>query len=45
MAMIKVGSDAPDFSLCNQDGETVKKSDYADGFVLLWWYLKADTPG
>ena len=45
MPMIKVGSDAPEFSLCNQDGKTVKKSDYADAFVLLWWYPKADTPG
>jgi len=45
MPMIKVGSDAPEFSLFNQDGKTVKKSDYADAFVLLWWYPKADTPG
>ena len=34
MPMIKVGSETPDFRLCNQDGETVEKSDYADGFVL-----------
>ena len=45
MPMIKVGFDAPEFSLFNQDGKTVKKSDYADAFVLLWWYPKADTPG
>ena len=41
---LKCVSDAPEFSLCNQDDETVKKSDYADGFVLLRWYPKADTP-
>jgi peroxiredoxin Q/BCP len=45
MALIEPGTEAPDFSLPNQDGETVAKADFAGRSVLLWWYPKADTPG
>ena len=45
MSLIAAGADAPDFSLPNQDGKTVKKDDFAGRYVLLWWYPKADTPG
>ncbi|RZO36536.1 MAG: redoxin domain-containing protein [Rhodospirillaceae bacterium] len=45
MSLITAGADAPDFSLPNQDGKTVKKDDFAGRYVLLWWYPKADTPG
>ena len=45
MALIDTGADAPDFNLPNQDGEMVKKDDFAGRYVLLWWYPKADTPG
>ena len=45
MALIATGADAPDFNLPNQDGEMVKKDDFAGRYVLLWWYPKADTPG
>lgn len=45
MALIATGTDAPDFSLPNQDGKTVTKDDFAGRYVLLWWYPKADTPG
>jgi peroxiredoxin Q/BCP len=43
--MIGVGDTAPDFALQNQDGETVKLSDFAGKAVVLYFYPKADTPG
>ena len=45
MALIAAGAEAPDFSLPNQDGTAVKRSDFTGRYVLLWWYPKADTPG
>jgi peroxiredoxin Q/BCP len=43
--MIEVGAKAPDFTLPNQDGETVSLSDFAGQTVVLYFYPKADTPG
>lgn len=43
--MIGVGDNAPDFALQDQDGETVKLSDFAGKTVVLYFYPKADTPG
>ena len=43
--MLKIGSKAPEFELINQDGETVKISDFKGQKVLLWFYPKASTPG
>jgi peroxiredoxin Q/BCP len=43
--MIDVGDKAPSFELQNQDGETVKLSDFAGKTVVLYFYPKADTPG
>ncbi len=45
MALIKVGNQAPAFSLPNQDGASVDLGGFAGKNVLLWWYPKADTPG
>ncbi len=39
------GSKAPDFSLRDQNGNTVNLSDYRGRKVLLYFYPKADTPG
>ncbi len=39
------GARAPDFSLRDQDGRTVKLSDFRGRKVLLYFYPKADTPG
>jgi peroxiredoxin Q/BCP len=41
----QVGDKAPEFELLNQDGETVKMSDFAGQTVVLYFYPKADTPG
>jgi thioredoxin-dependent peroxiredoxin len=43
--MPEVGDKAPSFELQNQDGETVKLSDFAGRTVVLYFYPKADTPG
>ncbi len=43
--MPQVGDKAPEFELLNQDGETVKMSDFAGQTVVLYFYPKADTPG
>jgi peroxiredoxin Q/BCP len=40
-----VGDTAPSFELHDQDGETVKLSDFAGRTVVLYFYPKADTPG
>jgi peroxiredoxin Q/BCP len=43
--MIEQGEEAPDFVLPDQDGRTVKLSDYRGQRVVLYFYPKADTPG
>jgi peroxiredoxin Q/BCP len=43
--MLDVGASAPDFTLPDQDGNPVTLSDARGGWVMLWWYPKADTPG
>ncbi|HUX07046.1 MAG TPA: thioredoxin-dependent thiol peroxidase [Acidobacteriota bacterium] len=43
--MLETGMKAPDFSLPNQDGETVNLSDFGGKKVVLYFYPKDDTPG
>jgi thioredoxin-dependent peroxiredoxin len=43
--MIEPGQSAPDFELPDQDGRTVKLSDYRGRLVVVYFYPKADTPG
>ena len=43
--MLNVGDKAPEFSLLDQDGNTVSLSDFRGKKVLLWFYPKASTPG
>lgn len=44
--MIEEGAKAPDFSLLDQDGETVKLSDFkGKKNVVVYFYPKALTPG
>jgi peroxiredoxin Q/BCP len=45
MAELKTGQKAPDFSLKNDAGQTVKLSDYKGKKVVLYFYPKDDTPG
>lgn len=43
--MPSIGETAPDFELRNQDGETIKLSDFRGKKVLLFAYPKAGTSG
>jgi peroxiredoxin len=43
--MIEQGEEAPDFELPDQDGRTVKLSDFRGEPVVVYFYPKADTPG
>ena len=45
MTTLKEGSKAPAFSLEDQEGKTVKLSDYKGRKLLVYFYPKADTPG
>ena len=42
---LEVGRKAPDFSLADEDGETVKLSDYRGRRVVVFFYPKAMTSG
>ena len=43
--MLEVNSKAPDFCLPDQDGRTVRLSDYLGKKVVLYFYTKDNTPG
>ena len=43
--MLQAGSQAPDFTLADQDGNDLTLSSLQGSYVLLWWYPKAGTPG
>lgn len=43
--MLQAGEPFPNFSLPNQDGKTVKLSDYAGRWLVVYFYPKDDTPG
>ncbi|MCX5643968.1 MAG: thioredoxin-dependent thiol peroxidase [Phycisphaerae bacterium] len=45
MATLKVGDEAPWFSLEDQNGRMVSLADFRGTKVLLYFYPKADTPG
>jgi peroxiredoxin Q/BCP len=45
MNTLKVGDNAPEFELPNQDGQLVKLSDFKGKTVILYFYPKAMTPG
>jgi len=43
--MLDIATQAPSFSLPNQDRDTLSLSHWSGKRVLLWFYPKADTPG
>ncbi len=45
MAQLKAGDKAPAFSLEDQQGKTVKLSDFKGQKLLVYFYPKASTPG
>lgn len=42
---MEVNDKAPDFSLSDENGETLRLSDLRGRNVLLFFYPKANTPG
>lgn len=45
MTTLEAGDKAPDFSVEDQDGNTVKLSDFKGKKLVLFFYPKASTPG
>jgi len=43
--MLSIGDKAPEFTLLDQDGNSVSLTDFRGQKVLLWFYPKASTPG
>lgn len=43
--MLQAGNPFPNFSLPNQDGQTVKLSNFAGRWLVVYFYPKDDTPG
>lgn len=45
MTTLKIGDKAPNFEAQDQDGNTIRLSDYAGKKLVLFFYPKASTPG
>jgi len=43
--MLKIGDNAPNFSLPSDSGEKVKLEDFKGKDLVLYFFPKADTPG
>ena len=43
--MLKVGDEAPDFTLPNSDNKSLSLSDFSGKKLILWFFPKASTPG
>jgi peroxiredoxin len=43
--VLEEGIAAPPFVLPDHRGHTVSLEDLRGGWVVLWWFVEADTPG
>ena len=43
--MLKIGQNAPEFSLPNQDDVTISLKDFKGQKLLIWFFPKASTSG
>jgi peroxiredoxin Q/BCP len=42
---LKIGNKAPNFNLPNQNGNSVRLDDFADRWLVVYFYPRDDTPG
>ncbi len=42
---MQINDKAPEFTLANEEGQTVSLKDYRGKNVVLFFYAKANTPG
>jgi len=45
MITLKVGDPAPDINALDQNGNSIKLSDYSGSKLIVFFYPKANTPG
>lgn len=43
--MLQPGTPLPHFTASDDDGNEVSSGDWHGMWTVLWWYVKADTPG
>jgi peroxiredoxin Q/BCP len=43
--MLEQGMQVPPFTALDQNGNEISLESYKGGWVLVWWYVKASTPG
>lgn len=43
--MIEPGSSLPAFNLVDHHGNAVSNRDLMGAWSVIWWYVRADTPG
>lgn len=43
--MLDPGTLLPDFTADDEDNVPVHSADWRGHWTVLWWYVKADTPG
>ncbi len=43
--MLERGTPFPEFTALDHDGNEVRSTDWRGRWTVLWWYVKADTPG
>tara|TARA_B100000214_G_scaffold266221_1_gene197202 strand:- start:2066 stop:2197 length:132 start_codon:yes stop_codon:yes gene_type:complete len=43
--MLNIGDKAPEFSLLDQNGNSVSLNDFSGKKVVLWFFTKASTSG
>ncbi len=43
--MLDPGTPLPQFTALDDHGKDVDSSDWLGRWTVLWWYVKADTPG
>ncbi|HSL25376.1 MAG TPA: redoxin domain-containing protein [Acidimicrobiia bacterium] len=43
--MLDPGTRLPEFTALDDQGRPVRSADWRGRWTVLWWYVRADTPG